>query len=179
MRHVIGANFEYIMHCNHNRRSFVFCCQDMFKSIASDAEFTVNDLHKLYSLICPDLNIDVLQEASLYATHSISDATKFSYGEFQIAFFFQIIFFEWLKLVSPFFYEDGTKRPKQLSVAAAVASFEDCIQGKPDLSFHLPVDRIISTVRSLEERAVSFSQVIEALIASPSIKLFLLSKGRS
>lgn len=183
MNHVIGADFKYMIHCNHNRRSFVYCCQDMFKNIAPDTDFKVADLHKLYCLICPDLSSAVVQEAALYISPTKMNPTHYSYGDLQISFFFQILFYEWLKIVSPAFHNEENKKPILLQANVVASTIEDLVKDNVSLHFHLPMSSLNEVICGVVAAAnarggeVSFKNIIRAIVMSPAIKFFLLSKG--
>jgi hypothetical protein len=182
MQHVIGADFNYIIHCNHNRRSFVYSCLDMYRSIGPESELTAPDLHGLYCLVCPDLGASVVQEAALYVSHSKTSHAHYPYGELQISFFFQIVFYEWLRIVSPIFHSGDSRKAVLVKANVAVAAIEERTAGNVDLHFHLPMESVSEVLRGLAHTArggeVSFKNIIKALVLSPSIKLFLLSKKK-
>lgn len=183
MQHVVGADFAYIMHCNHNRRSFVFCCLDMFQQLGLDDEITLPDLHNLYCLVCPALNLAVLQEAALYVGHSKASHVHFHFGELQMSFFFQILFYEWLTAVAPIFQEGESRKAILVRADDAVLAIEECTRISTSMQFHLPVSGISDTLRSLAQTHgagadIGLKDVIKALLFSPSIKVFLLSKRR-
>lgn len=184
MQHVIGADFSYMIDCNHNRRSFVHCCQDMFKNVSPGTDFKVSDMHKLYCLVCPDLSAAVVQEAALYISPTKMNPTHYSYGDLQISFFFQIVFYEWLKIVSPVFHNEETRKPLLLKADGVANTIQDLVGDNVDLQFHLPMNSIAEVIQGVVAAGsarggdVSFKNIVRALVMSPSIRFFLLSKSR-
>lgn len=183
MQHVLGADFSYMIQCNHNRRSFVNCCLDMYKNLGPETEVKVVDVHKLYCLICPNLSIAVVQEAALYVNPTKASPPHYSYGDLQISFFFQIVFYAWLKLVSPLFHDEESRKPLLLKADDAVNLIEATVKNNVQLNFQLPMQNVIEVLHGLVSAArggdISFKSIIKALVMSPDIKLFLLSNRRS
>lgn len=182
MQHVIGADFSYILSCGHNRRSFVHCCLDLYKNVGPSTEFTVLDLHKLYCFICPDLSVAVVQEAVLYIDPVSADPCRYSYGDIQFAFFFQILFYEWLKVVSPVFQTEDVKRFVSIRAENILTLIHEKTKNETGLFFHLPMTIVKEVIEDLVDRAkggeVTFELLNRSMLQSPGIKYFILSRKK-
>jgi len=69
-RNVLGADYLFITSCRQNRRSFVFCVCELYRSIALEEELTTSDYHQVIEMICPDFPRSAVEEAAACLTPS-------------------------------------------------------------------------------------------------------------
>lgn len=135
--HILGEDYLTIISCRHNRRSFVYCCIELFKFIPSNELISVLDFYHLLQLICPDIPLSLIQDSAYHGcssttisntdqinstnstnnntntnntnTNNNSSPVLYSFEELSSSLYFRFIFTEWLIIVENLFFENNMK----------------------------------------------------------------------
>ena len=98
-RHVLGADWQFITSCRQNRRAFVFCLGELFRSFSLEASMSASEFHHLAELACSDFPRHVVQDACscLEASPPGSVPPKYRLADLRVSVYFNIIYDQWLK----------------------------------------------------------------------------------
>jgi hypothetical protein len=130
--HVLGEDYLTIVSCRHNRRSFVYCCQQSFQQFSPTELLSVNDFYTLLQLICPDIPLSLIQDSAVTGCISHSSSSShhdphqqhtggggplllYTFEELSYSLYFRFIFTEWLIMVENLFFEGTIKTRKSSS----------------------------------------------------------------
>lgn len=158
--HVLGAQYTFITSCNHNRRSFVFCLMELFRTFPLNEELTAVEYQQIIEMICPDFPRQVVLEASysVKATNTAEGssssspkmALKYRHEDLRVALYFHIIYEEWLKRVEMHFREEGSL--EYLNIFR-VRTHLDEIRSSPKCLFEHPPQNGIEEIITLLSNA--------------------------
>jgi hypothetical protein len=174
---VLGAEYSVISSCIRNKRNFVFCLMELFKTFNASEEMSVHEYQQIIEMICPDFPKTILTQVSTFlevsdmcveSNSSNTGTQKYNHGELCIALYFFISYEDWIKYIEAIFKEEGSL--DSLSMFRLKAYLEDC-RNNWSLSFpQPPVEGVDGALRSISQSEVSFTIFQRALIKDPSIR---------
>jgi hypothetical protein len=185
--HVLGSDYLTIVSCRHNRRSFVYCCQQSFQHFPPQELTSVNDFYSLLQLICPDIPLSLIHDSAVTGciTHQ-SDSNSssnpplhlFTFEELSYSLYFRFIFTEWLIMIENLFF-DGTVKTRKSSATITIPISR--LQSKiAEWTDTLPITTSQPTAKTLQfvydewsQRRISeitFDELIQSLLRNPHFK---------
>ena len=168
---VLGADYGFISGCNKNRRGFVFCLMELFKTFSDDEEMNVNECQQIIEMVCPNFPTSIMPAvvSSLEVKNANVSPPKYRHGDIRVSLYFHIIYDEWLKYIMTIFKDEGSL--DCLSMFRVRAYIEDCRKNKR-ISFCQPSEECIEAALSqITSQDVSFIMLKKALFESKIIEL--------
>ena len=123
---VLGADFNFINGSNRNKRAFVFCLMELFKTFTDNEEMSINEYQHIIEMICPNFPSSIMPAvvSSLEVVNASASPPKYRHGDMCISLYFHIIYDEWLKYIMTIFKEEGSL--ECLSLFRLHAYIQDC-----------------------------------------------------
>lgn len=123
---VLGADFSFINGSNRNKRAFVFCLMELFKTFSDNEEMSINEYQQIIGMICPNFPSTIMPAvaSSLDVMNASASPPKYRHGDMCISLYFHIIYDEWLKYIMTIFKEEGSL--DCLSLFRLHAYIQDC-----------------------------------------------------
>lgn len=154
-RHVVDADFDYILASNHNKKSFVFCLLNSFKEYPPNYELTCNDFYYLIEPLCPGFPMLMVCEASKCVPSGSStdgkDGCKYFLFNLLQVLSCRILFMEWLKLLEEYF---GNESVKSAPTIGKIKSILEEFQHSLPLSILQPrLSTIMTILDNLKRKA--------------------------
>ena len=165
-QNVLGADYGFISGCNKNRRAFVFCLIELFKTFSDDEEMSINECHQIIEMICPNFPTTIMPSvvSSLEVKNANASPPKYRHGDMRVSLYFHIIYDEWLKYIMTVFKEEGSL--ECLGVFRLNAYIEDCRKNKR-VNFSQPPQACIDeALTRLNVQDVSFAMLKKVLFAT-------------
>lgn len=170
-QNVLGADYGFIAGCNKNRRAFVFCLMELFKTFRDDEEMNVNECQQIIEMVCPNFPTTIMPAvvSSLEVKNATASPPKYRHGDIRVSLYFHIIYDEWLKYIMTVFKEEGSL--DCLSVFRVKAYIEDCRKNKR-VNFSQPSKECIeAALGQITSQEVSFVILKKALFDSKITEL--------
>lgn len=165
-QNVLGADYGFISGCNKNRRAFVFCLMELFKTFGDDEEMNVNECQQIIEMVCPNFPNTIMPAvvSSLEVKNANASPPKYRHGDIRVSLYFNVIYDEWLKYIMTVFKEEGSL--DCLSVFRVKAYIEDCRKNKR-VNFSQPSEECVeSALGKITSQEVSFVMLKKALFDS-------------
>ena len=163
---MLGADYGFISGCNKNRRAFVFCLIELFKTFSDDEEMNVNECQQIIEMVSPNFPTSIMPAvlSSLEVKNANASPPRYRYGDIRVSLYFHIIYDEWLKYIMTVFKEEGSL--DCLSVFRVKAYIEDCRKNKR-VNFSQPSEECIeAALGQISTQDVSFVMLKKALFDS-------------
>jgi hypothetical protein len=170
-QNVLGADYGFISGCNKNRRAFVFCLIELFKTFSDDEEMSINECHQIIEMICPNFPTTIMPSvvSSLEVKNANASPPKYRHGDMRVSLYFHIIYDEWLKYIMTVFKEEGSL--ECLGVFRLNAYIEDCRKNKR-VNFSQPPQACIDeALTRLNVQDVSFAMLKKVLFATKATEM--------
>ena len=153
---VLGADFSLISCCDRNKRAFVFCLMELFKTFSDNEEMSVNEYQQIIEMICPNFPSSIMPAvvSSLEVINASASPPKYRHGDMCISLYFHIIYDEWLKYITTIFKEEGSL--DCLSLFRMHAYIQDCRKNNRIRYPQPPAECINSAFADVKSQEISY-----------------------
>ena len=153
---VLGADFSFISGSSRNKRSFVFCLIELFRTFNDNEQMSINEYQQIIEMICPDFPSTIMPAvvSSLEVMNASASPPKYRHGDMSISLYFHIIYDEWLKYITTIFKEEGSL--DCLSLFRFHAYVQDCRKNKRISYPQPPSECIDSAFEGVKSQEISF-----------------------
>jgi hypothetical protein len=111
--HVLHNNYTYVIACNYNKRSFIYCLMDAFQSYKDNEEISSYDYILIIQNLINNFPRSIVMDSILCieqtSNERLSDntiITKFIFKDLSSSVYFSIIYDDWIKILQNFFSEE-------------------------------------------------------------------------
>jgi hypothetical protein len=188
--HILGEDYLTIVSCRHNRRSFVYCCQQSFQHFSPQELLSVSDFYTLLQLICPDIPLSLIHDSAVTGciSHSTNDhhttttaaagLALYTFEELSYSLYFRFIFTEWLIMIENLFFEGTIKTRKSsstitLSITRLQSKLEEWRSALPITTSQpssVTLEKLSELWKQRNRTEITFDELIQSLLQDQHFK---------